>query len=62
MGKNCEREERCRETQAHDKYLSIDKFDYVIENDNSLDELYMAWDELLNKLEKLHSFSSYKLI
>mgnify|MGYP001797563604 CR=1 FL=1 len=52
------REERFREIQAHDKYLIIDKFDYVIENNNSLDELYMAWDKLLYKLEKIHSFSS----
>ena len=49
-----EREERCRDTQAHDKYLSIDKFDYVIENNNSLDDLYMTWDKILEKLKKNH--------
>ena len=53
-----QREERCRDTQAHDKYLSLDKFDYAIENNNSLDDLYIAWDNLLEKLNKLHSFSN----
>ena len=46
------REERCRDSQPHDKYLSIDKFDCVIENDNTLDDLYMALDNLLEKLKK----------
>ncbi len=53
-----QREERCRDTQAHDKYLSLDKFDYAIENNNSLDDLYIAWDNVLEKLNKLHSFSN----
>ncbi len=53
-----QRQERCRDTQAHDKYLSLDKFDYVIENNNSLDDLYMAWDNILQKLIKLHICSN----
>ncbi|MGB6299887.1 MAG: hypothetical protein WBF90_27460 [Rivularia sp. (in: cyanobacteria)] len=53
-----QREERCRDTQAHDKYLNLDKFDYIIKNNNSLNDLYIAWDNLLEQLEKLHSFSS----
>lgn len=55
-----QREERCRNIQAHDKYLNIDKFDYVIENNNSLDDLYMAWDNILEKLKKLNSCSKIK--
>ena len=47
------RDERCRDSQPHDKYLSIDKFDCVIENNSSLDELYMAWDNLLEKFKKI---------
>ena len=47
-----QRKERCRDTQAHDRYLSIDKFDYAIENNNSLDRLYMAWDNILEQLKK----------
>ena len=46
-----QREERCRDTQAHDKYLNIDKFDYVIQNNHSLDHLYKAWDNVLEKLK-----------
>ena len=46
------REERCRDSQPHDKYLSIYKFDCVIENNNALDDLYMAWDNILEKLKK----------
>ena len=53
-----QREERCRDTQAHDKYLNIDKFDYAIKNNNSLHDLYMAWDKLLKNLEILYSFSN----
>lgn len=52
-----QREDRCRDTQAHDKYLSIEKFDYVIENNNSLNELYMAWDDILEKALCLNSLS-----
>ena len=50
------REERCRDSQPHDKYLSIDRFDCVIENNNSLDELYMAWDNLLENFKKIEIF------
>ncbi len=52
-----QREERCRDSQPHDQYLSIDKFDCVIENNNTLDDLYMAWDNLLGKFKKPHHFS-----
>lgn len=53
-----QREDRCRDTQAHDKYLNIDKFDYVIENNNSLDDLYKAWNNILEKLNKLYSLNN----
>ncbi|BAY87287.1 hypothetical protein NIES267_68080 [Calothrix parasitica NIES-267] len=55
------REERCRETQTHDKYLNIDKFDCVIENNNSLEELYKAWDNVLENLKTTDSIKSIKV-
>ncbi|WP_414622896.1 hypothetical protein [Calothrix sp. CCY 0018] len=53
-----QREERCRDTQAHDKYLNIENFNYVIENNHSLEELYTVWDNILEKFKQLHSFSN----
>ena len=53
-----ERDERCRDTQAHDKYLSIDKFDFVIENNSTVDDLYIAWGNILERQEKFNKVIS----
>jgi hypothetical protein len=53
-----QRKERCRDIQAHDKYLNLDKFDYIIENNGSLEDLYKAWDNTLEQVITAHSFTN----